>query len=364
METHHEQGIYIDLPFDEYLKDPAIGSSGVKKLLNNPPDFWWESSHNTIDPVVESKPSDAKRFGTALHKIILEGVDAYEAEYFPDIERPDDVLVTSEDLKGALRELDQKVTGKKDDLIERLLDADPKARVWDVMREDHISKAEGREIISSAWDAKLRLMASMIKNHRALEKAFTGGIPEVSVFWEEPCGACDYCLGGEPDHCEQPIRFRARFDYLKPQAIIDLKSFSNWKDREFNRAIMSDIANRGYNVQATLYLRARAKMKEFCEQGLVFGAGEEHKEWIDAISKVEEYTWLWIFYKTDGAPTARAVQFDRGTIIHGYSEQVINQAIALYSAYRARFGLENMWFRDDPILNPAAEDWPVWMVSD
>jgi hypothetical protein len=39
-------GIYLNLPEDDYHADPALSASGIKKLLQSPADYWFTSVHN------------------------------------------------------------------------------------------------------------------------------------------------------------------------------------------------------------------------------------------------------------------------------------------------------------------------------
>ena len=45
MKTHPD-GIYLGLPFPDYLDDGALGYSSLKELLAMPPEWWWDSAYN------------------------------------------------------------------------------------------------------------------------------------------------------------------------------------------------------------------------------------------------------------------------------------------------------------------------------
>ena len=55
---------------------------------------------------------------------------------------------------------------------------------------------------------------------------------------------------------ENDIRFKARFDYLKPKAIVDLKTFGNFMNKPIDSAIYSAMASGKYHIQAAFYMRA------------------------------------------------------------------------------------------------------------
>src|SRR3546814_14526079 len=66
------------------------------------------------------------------------------------------------------------------------------------------------------------LFRSMIEKHPDLSKAFSGGHPEVSIFWQDE---------------QTGISCKARLDYLKARAIVDLKTFSNPLSKPIDKAI-------------------------------------------------------------------------------------------------------------------------------
>lgn len=68
-------GIYLGLSNEEYHADEAVGSSGIKTLIERPYRFWHERNPTPKPPLrtkPNSKNSIAKKFGTAYHTLILE----------------------------------------------------------------------------------------------------------------------------------------------------------------------------------------------------------------------------------------------------------------------------------------------------
>lgn len=63
-------GVYVGLSNDEYHADPAIGSTGIKQLIERPFRYWYWSSLNPSRP--ENNSTKAKKFGTAYHTLMLE----------------------------------------------------------------------------------------------------------------------------------------------------------------------------------------------------------------------------------------------------------------------------------------------------
>lgn len=70
MTTSLEPGVYLNLSMDDYHRDTAVGSSGIKKLIVDPADYWEESALNPNRE--EQEDTLAKKFGTAYHTLMLE----------------------------------------------------------------------------------------------------------------------------------------------------------------------------------------------------------------------------------------------------------------------------------------------------
>jgi PDDEXK-like domain of unknown function (DUF3799) len=63
-------GIYLGISNDDYHADPAIGSTGCKRLIQSPLEYWWNSPLNPDQEQSETTP--AMRLGHAYHYKILE----------------------------------------------------------------------------------------------------------------------------------------------------------------------------------------------------------------------------------------------------------------------------------------------------
>src|ERR1700691_112364 len=68
--TGFAPGIYLGISNDDYHADPAIGSTGCKRLIQSPLDYWWNSSLNPDRE--EQEVTAAMRLGTAYHYKVLE----------------------------------------------------------------------------------------------------------------------------------------------------------------------------------------------------------------------------------------------------------------------------------------------------
>ncbi len=399
----HPDGIYVHLPQMDYLNDWALSYSAFKTLLSSPPDWHWESVFNMIEEKTR-KQTPALRFGEAVHCALLERTEEDKGilpsvffERFgtpPDAKSHPKALRTIPEIKGALESLGVKpvakvwdeenqkdVAAKKEDWIDQLLQHNPKAQILDVMVEQW--KADGFVELSQEQIDKLTLMVTLATKHPDLVSAFSGvGLSEVSVFWTDA----------------NDIRQRARFDRLKPNASIDLKTFANWQGRDFHKALLREAALRMYDLQAAHYDVARHEAKRLVEEGKVFFCREvllteaeidavvanekleerplglkrtviepatpEQMETVKAILCTDVWEWIWIFYKTDGAPTAQPIRFDRETKAFKRGMEFRDNALAHFIHYREIFGLQDMWLRLERMWTPDDEDWPFFMSAD
>lgn len=382
----HPDGIYINLPNLDYLNDWALSYSAMKTLNSNPPDWFWESPFNVLEDQTR-KSTPALRFGEALHCALLEPEDELAKRFSVKPSRSDprfkDHVDTVDQIKEAIEKLGNKPKGKrKSDFIEQLLELNPAAKILDAAIDDW--KRAGFTELTEEQMTKLQLMKRMAEAHPALKNAFTGrGLSEVSCFWTD----------------ENGIRQRARMDRMKPKATIDLKSISNWAGREFQQALLREAALRQYHVQAAHYDIARREMVRLLAEGRIYFCSEvlmtdaeiaaanavredpaDHLEVgakrtvfrelteeelteAKAIIGSEEWAWVWVFYKTDGAPTAQPIRLDRDTLAFRRGLELRKEALTHFLHYREMFSLEpgKLWLRTDPMWAPDDSQWPAFM---
>jgi len=73
-----KEGVYMNLSNAEYHADPALGSTSIKRLLESPLQYWYNSPFNTNKESI--KESAAMKVGTAVHTAILEP-EKFKEEY-------------------------------------------------------------------------------------------------------------------------------------------------------------------------------------------------------------------------------------------------------------------------------------------
>jgi hypothetical protein len=358
--NEHADGVYLNQRASDYLADAALGSSAIKELFLAPEEWWWKSPYNTLDPVPKKDESHF-RLGTALHVALLEGMDLFKEVYgvAPTAQDFPEALVTVADLKQACSDYGLSQAGLKADLIERLVEYDVPVQILDV----EISKfrATGKtELSSIEWGKLFRLYHQVMKNPNevrtvadqsiTLAQAFTGGLSEVSVYWTDDHG----------------IRQRARFDKLHPNSTIDLKTFANWQQGNFKKALLKEAVIRGYVIQAIHYEEARKQLRRLVHEGKVFGGNDSQLEILNEIAASEAWAWVWVFAKTAGAPLVKGVRPSMLNSHFTYAHQCRQEALANFLHYRDFFGLaENVqWFDAEGIWEPEDEEWPAFAMLD
>lgn len=332
--AHPEPGVYFGMSFEDYLAVPAIQSSTIKSLLVSGPNFWAESWMNPF-----RKNDDKQHFvlGRAYHKRILEGREAFYAEYAPDWEDPGDpdIIRTTEELRGALAIAGQPISFKsKDEGIRRLMAAAPQRRVADQMRAEHLAQFPDREIIPAQVWREIEMAAKSIECNPHINTWLAGGYPEVTVIW--------FATNG--------ILLKARFDYLKIGAVIDLKTFANEKGRRIDKAIDYAIAGNKYFIQSTFYLRAAVAARAAILDGKVFGVDGSNirRDWLSRFCETKATQFRWIFSQKGMAFINRGRIHDlSNTKMSEQGAVRINAALDTYQRYFSTFGPE-LWIELEP----------------
>lgn len=296
----HPPGIYFSMPDSEYFADPALGSTSMKKLAENPPAYWYDSPHNKLRE--EDTDTPARVFGRAVHKFVLEGREAFEAVYAPT-EFPGNVKAGKEERERIAAEGKQPL--KRDD-----------------------------------WQ-RIMMAGTIIRSNPAISTAFVGGQPEVSVFWER-----------------DGIRRKARFDYLKPRANVDLKSNANTMDIDFVASCRKAISQYKYHVQAAHYMEARRQIPSIAHAGAVYGDYDE--DYLKKVVEAKEYAHVLVFYQSRGAPLTWGTTISPGNGLFDLASAEIERAENNYRSFAQRFGFDAPWVISEPLEEADLNEFPAW----
>lgn len=318
-------GIYFGLPEKLYHSLPWCGSGDIKTLYSSPPDYWHSSHMNPLREVEEE--SFARTFGKAIHDRILYGVETFQKNYrFIAGEKGDSP--SAESLKGWIVEQGGRPAKLKAD------------------NERMVAEDFGVRLLSEKTYNQVMVAASMIVKNPNLAQAFTGGYPEVSVFWHENDVPC-----------------KARFDYLKSRAIVDLKSFrSKDRIRTMDEWVLQDLFNYRYDIQVAHYINGHKAAKELAAAGKVFvglDTAAPAPEWL-AKTLEKPPGWVFVFYKADGMPISKSYQIPFESPAHQSGAYAVKLAIDNYRDNLERFGTD-AWVNMDPPYNLDDEDIPKWL---
>lgn len=295
----HPDGLYFGLDEAIYHADPALGSSNHKLLAVSPEGYWFGSRFNPARPA--DKDTDARALGRGVHKAALEGLDEFKASF---VRRPEDVERLTEKTKALLT-------------------------------------PRGETILSGANYDRALLASKMIRAHPDLANSLDGGAPEVSIFWTVEIDG-------------QLIRCKGRFDFLKPRAIVDLKSIAINRPLPFPVLCLRSIRRFRYLVQTDLYLEGRKLVRGFVRNGQVYG--DAPPELVERLGAEKEFAFVFIFWASDGPPLVWSTQISPGNPILAESRSIIEQARRNFIDYRERFGTDALWLDFQPLAELTAGD--------
>lgn len=338
----HDDGVYFGLDAAEYHADPAIGSTGMKKLIISPVEWWWGTPRNPLyEPQAETPQL---LMGSAIHSLILDGEEEFNRRYVRAISSNDypGALVTIEDLRRYLDTRGRRPQARKADMIRQVQEEPNHPPIWPAIQHQFELEHAGKDVLEPREFEKAILSAKMVTANPELAPAFRDGMAEVSVFWT---------VDG--------VRLKCRFDYLKINSTVDLKSYSvKSRGRSIDSAIFNAIGGERYDIQGVHYGNGRMQLARFVEKGLVFG--DHNPRWLKAVAEKRDWKWVWIFYKTTGAPIARGKVFDPASTNWGNAQLEITKALEDYRKCEAEFG-DGVWIDKTPIDTIGEGDLPSWL---
>jgi hypothetical protein len=235
------------IPSDEYFAMPGLSNSGMRDLAISPLRFWFLHL-NPNAPLIE--PTPEMKFGTALHCAVLEPqeFDKRYAKEFSETDSPG-CLKTIEDLRNFLREAGMTPKGtRKADVISQVQSAYPNAPIFDVLVEEHARATAGKILLSPEdWNRCFNASVSLLSEPRMaalLEK----GQAEVSMFATDP---------------ETGVPLKARMDWVRDDLILDVKTFSQKRNKSIDKSISDAIFYEAYYRTAYVYSKVRGWPKEW-----------------------------------------------------------------------------------------------------
>ncbi len=229
--TQTKPGIYSAIPNAVYHSGPEISKSGLDIVHKSP------AHYKAAKKAGPKSSTPDQRIGTIVHDLILEP-DEFWDRYAVPFEAPECALVTVDDIKGRLKDLDLKITGKKDELIERLREADPEAVFLDDARAAYLEEVGEKEVITAEELAQVQAIRDSVMAHPAAGRLLDPkrGQAELSCYWTDEKTGVD---------C------RVRPDFWRDDDIVvDLKTSRDASPRGFEKSVQ----DWRYHVQEAFYM--------------------------------------------------------------------------------------------------------------
>lgn len=355
--VQHEPGIYFGLPLAAYMADRALGSSSLCDLNVSPITFWRKSKMNPEREVDDS--TDASEHGDASHARLLEGPEVFASRFVASLQESDfpDVPKSGKELEAECVKRGLAKSGTIADKEARILAADPTFKSWSRIESDYGKAMAGKTFLKPDHMKRIEATAQHVARHPDANAALTGGYPEVSIFWEDP---------------ETGIRCKARLDYLKTQAVIDLKNFTNKYGVSIDRAISSSIMRYGYLTQAVHYSQGLEMVKAMlrdphakCISGAKTEALLNMIEWLRA---PQPHRFVFLFVESCAYPAIRVRECAR-FVTDPYGKPTgeettywkagaasARRALQTYEACMKTFGPDKPWVDVAPMTAFAEEE--------
>lgn len=339
-------GIYFDLPEQEYHDDPSLSCSGIKKLLEGPEQYWFDSWMNPHRPARETKDCLAR--GTLWHCRMLEPENFdnkyVRAPFYNEIENGGmEILDTISDMRAWMERNNfhgYKKSGSKAEYIdavlqaEKIIQCDKKPYIIEYEKDWLIKNNPGKTVIWSRalWEEMLAAEAAILE-HEYFSRVFAGGKSEVSIFWVDE---------------QSGIPMKCRIDKLKPTAILDYKTLHVPRGKTVDKAALDSIKFEKYDLQSALYVIAVAQaismLNDKTGEVYCFGSGAGLGDFLDELKKTPEKPFAFVFQQEERPNAVRGKKVVRqgGELFSVFGNGVfqMQQGIEIWLEYWNRFGVK------------------------
>jgi hypothetical protein len=318
-------GIYLDMPFDQYLALERMSAGGLTDMMEGPAAFWARSWLNPDRE--EQEESKAMLHGRAYHCARLEPEEfpkRFVRDFVPE-DMPEGSLLSDRDYKAWLKEMGHPQTKGSETVLERAVRIDHLAGppCWHTER-DRWERAETREAIDPKTFDEIVRDAERLRNNPEVSALIEDGLAEVTIL---------FTLDGVP--C------KIRPDYLGQGFVTHLKT---WDSKSFgktgNRAVADAFRFNGYYRTGWFYELGMSQIRtqdldvRSSADGSVLPISDLDKHEALTLSThmrgdVERQT-LFLFLRRGGVPDIRARRIRWMTLPLGIREQEIGASTAKF----------------------------------
>lgn len=302
-----QDGIYFNMSDEQYhgIDALTLSNSSMKMILQSPLEFWWNTN---LNPLSEKQDKKCLADGRCFHCLLLEGESVFNKRYVVVPEIYDDISKNSSCYKNWVALQNKEIIQRKDYLLMK--------RIFDYLHYDE--QLFNTDIIAN-------------------------GYPEVSIIWTE----------------EDGIQRKARIDYLKSNAILDLKTYVKSRDIDLNSFVSQYFFKNKVYMQLIYYRRALQFAVKNFNQEQVFG-NEKQKAFFKKLKEREDFLLLVAFVNRE-MPQFRLRVFSQSVCpdLWNLGEKNIEIATRKYKEYLEQYGKNHIWLENvDTNLQFTDEDFP------
>lgn len=232
-------GVHFNLDDKIYHALPRLSASGICNMLVSPATFWHES---WLNPEKKDEDTPARLLGRAYHTARLEP-HKFHTQFVCELDKEDyaDGLITDTSVKAALKEMGQPQTKTGETMLDRahrLRACGYEGKLYQLDLEDWAAQVGDRTPIPAQYWRDIETDMERLRGNPEIAELFTGGAAEVSILW-----TCK----------DSGLRMKARVDYLKPDRIVDLKTFQNSSRKRLDQCVADAFRYNRYYIQAAAY---------------------------------------------------------------------------------------------------------------
>lgn len=329
-----EVTVIENMPEEEYHTVEAFSPTGAQQMQVSPLHYWLQTPWLNKEQN-KPEPTQAQTDGKAFHARVVEGPQAFHDRFYTEIKKDDhpNALDKWDDLKEMCRDQGLPVGGTKGKLIARLKEKLPNIEIWDDIVTQHKEANKDKSEISAETALRIARTATALESHSVVGKAFKGGQPEVSIFWEDP---------------EFGVPMKSRLDYKKTTFPVDLKTFANSMGKPVEKAVSMAVANYFYNVGAVFHMEAFERAFGGCT-GLLF-VFVEKSDWPNILARE------FLRYRSDGTGHENAYY------TAGHAR--FRQAVRTWAECSQRYvGEGEPWVEIPPVRAFDDMDFPLYMMD-
>lgn len=291
----YEDGIYFNIPEDQYHEIERLSASGINKMLVSPADFWANSWFNKDQE--EKEDTEAQIFGRAYHTAMFEP-HLLDQKYVTEIDRDDypGILTSGSEIEVQLELMSESKTVKGEKVLDKAYRLDAlgyQGKILHIIQKEWEDNLNGRSPLKAKVWKQLQADIAAISKIPELQKHVTGGFAEVTVLWTDK---------------RTGIKMKCRFDYLKPDELCDYKTFENSLGKNLKQCISHAVQYNRYYIQICLYHNVTELIRK--KEIDCIDANEAQQEMINQIQQRSEPLPAWfVFQQKKNVPNILAYEF-------------------------------------------------------